>query len=257
MTDATTRRIQRRLDRLPDLATRAHTSSDTTTGSDDTARRPSTPGPRLPAGVNEVLDAMTIGREHAALLDRLGHVLRLVGGDPTRQRTWADRCTSLTQALSWAHGWQLDVLDSETADIERILADRIHRATGRCAYCAANLEPRHIGPLYATICAGCDRVTSMRLTCKPEHASRWASERNLERGRRVLGLVEAPTPHAQPMAGPDIAELLGLSPHTIRSWASRGLIQPAGRDDQGRRTYNPDDIRAIAARRNTPTTIPA
>jgi phage terminase Nu1 subunit (DNA packaging protein) len=49
-----------------------------------------------------------------------------------------------------------------------------------------------------------------------------------------------------------LGALLEVQPATIRQWAARGLIRRAGRDQRGRTLYDPAEVAACAARRDTP-----
>lgn len=245
--DASAYTITKRLRRLPRLATRADTRDTTPPDSAD-ARRPA-PGPRLPPGAAAVLDQLDQGREFPALLGRLVRCVRavteehphLAGLNPTSKPTWTTVCAWLDHtATTWRNEpWCLDWLDAETERVQLALANRIHEATGRCAYCDTDLEPYKLGALKAAVCPGCDRVAHMRL----EKAAR------LDDARRALGL-DQPTPDATPapILGREAADALGLSWHTVRSWDSRGLLAEAGRDRKGRKLYRLDDVRRVSER---------
>lgn len=248
MTDTQTWTITNRLHRLPTMAAAAAVEPERN-NTDDTATTTRTPGPRLPPGVADILDAMTEGREIPHLLGRLTRTAQTIADQLddrdqlNRQRTWAALCSWLTAN---AHHWQhqpdtLAQLDHDTADIERQLADRIHTRTGRCAYCTTTLRPHTIGPLVVALCPTCDRVAHMRLTVSPDKADRWQHDKAINRARELLDLEPAPQP------ADEIAAALGVSPHTIRSWASRGLLAQAGRDGR-RKLYRLADAQTCANR---------
>ena len=188
---ARARAIVRRLHRLPGWAAEAAPHREADQAPAEGVRR-APPGPRLPAGVADVLDAMTVGRELPHLLDRLGQCVRTVqeevGADvlpdpgTAEARTWATECRWL------ADPWCLEWIETETAEVELELTSRIHARTGRCAFCDGTLERRVIGPLASAICSRCDHVANMRLTIKPENVEKWQQERKLAGARRLLGL---------------------------------------------------------------------
>lgn len=196
---ARARAVVRRLHRLPGWAAEAAPHREADRAPAEGVRR-AQPGPRLPAGVADVLDAMTVGRELPHLLDRLGQCVRTVqeevGADvlpdpgTAEARTWASECRWLARtAPAWAADpWCLEWIETETVAIELELTSRIHARTSRCAFCGAALERRVIGPLVSAICPRCDHVASVRLTIKPENVEKWRQERKLAGARRLLGL---------------------------------------------------------------------
>ena len=187
------RRAVRRLRRLPKFASMAGTHRDTAPTAPG-ATRPA-PGPRLPAGVADVLDVLDAGREFPALLARLGQCTRtvleeLAGQVPPPAKgkpTWATECAYLAStAPAWVRSpWCVEWLDTETAELERILSDKVHAATGACAFCGVNLETRRIGPVVSAICPDCDRVANIRLTMSPEKAEQWRQARITEGTKRL------------------------------------------------------------------------
>ena len=198
-----TRGIMRRLRRLPNLAAQAHTPRDTQPGEN---LRHAAPGPRLPAGVAEILDTLDAGREFPHLLDRVSGCIRTVLEElghhnlpdpgPGEKRTWASECRWLTiTAQHWAvDPWCVEWIDTETAHLERTLSDRIHSNTGRCAFCGSPLETQQTGPLASVICPRCDRVVSMRLTTSPDKADAWTKARQAAGAQQLAARLRRDTP---------------------------------------------------------------
>lgn len=194
-------RTIRQLERLPDLARKAHARPATNDTQDSPAA--SGPrgrlGPRLPSGVGHVLtaiaDAEDRDREQPDQLARISQCVRVVLEEfdfaapdpgPEGTQTWAGECGwLLATAAQWAADpWCAEWISTEVADVEQVLADRIHAATGRCAICDTGLEVRTIGPVASAICPACDRVASMRMI-EPEPA---VKRQTLAFARAILGL---------------------------------------------------------------------
>lgn len=59
------------------------------------------------------------------------------------------------------------------------------------------------------------------------------------------------------MTGPEVAELCGVRPATVRSWHHRGLLEPAGLDERGRPLFRQlDAARAEKATRAKAGRVP-
>lgn len=130
---------------------------------------------------------------------------------------------SATLPYTLAHAWAPPLAED---------VHTLHRRLGRligeaepwrppCPHCGNALRERDGGTWYA--CPAC------------------GATHTIDAALRDLGRLRT-------LTGPEVAATLGLSKHTIRSWDSRGILHPAGRDERGRKTYRIDEVQQIANR---------
>lgn len=86
---------------------------------------------------------------------------------------------------------------------------------------------------------------------EPMDNATWYACRACGRNYTIAADLRALGQAQEAMPGPEVAQALGLSKHTIRSWASRGLLKHEGRDAKGRKTYDIDTVRRVAQRVRT------
>lgn len=196
-------RTRRQLERLPDLARKAHARPAANDTQDSPAPGPrGRLGPRLPSGVGHVLtaiaDAEDRDREQPDQLARISQCVRVVLEEldfaapdpgPEGTQTWAGECGWLLATIAeWgADEWCAEWIAGEVDDVEHVLVDRIHATTGRCAICDTGLEVHVVGPVASAICPACDRVASMRLV-QPVQPTRAVRRQTMALARAILGL---------------------------------------------------------------------
>lgn len=193
--------ITERLLRLPGLAKATNPPKVHVRSTDGGGH--ATPGPCLPAGVDNVIEDMSVGCEQPHLLARISSCVRVVLEEvpdawgalpdpgPERSETWESECRWLRNAEPlWRHdAWCVEWIDTETQAVETELLALMAARTGRCWLCDAEVEVGRSETTETVSCPRCDRVMAMRVIATPEDVERRRQAAILDGARRLLGLT--------------------------------------------------------------------
>ncbi|MDO5533217.1 MAG: MerR family DNA-binding transcriptional regulator [Propionibacteriaceae bacterium] len=250
--------LREHLDRIPDRHTRA-SHMTTTTGTPEPGERPAgKPGSRAPLNLAVVHLADTrhkpgwhgLDPQAQAVTSRFGvlpslelwvrHVRDHMSNTGTTYPPLAARPTVATECR-----WLADTLTYTLAhEWAPTLADDIRHLDSQLG---AILGER---PEYRPRCRvlGCQNTDGTRTPLEPHDNATWYACPACGRQYTLAADLKALGQTQPAMTGPEVAQALGLSKHTIRSWASRGLLTHEGRDHKGRKVYDLDLVRRTAQR---------
>lgn len=251
--------LREHLGRIPERHHRAHRMT-TATGTPE-------PGERPPAGKPGSRAPLNLAVVHLA--DRR-HKYGWDGLDPTRQAV-TNRFGVLPSLEVWVRHVRDDMSNNGTsypplaarptvATECRWLADTLaytlaHEWAPALADDIRDLDSQ-LGailgerPEYRPRCRvlGCENTDGTRTALEPRDNATWYACPACGRQYTLAADLQALGQTQPAMTGPEVAQALGLSKHTIRSWASRGLLSHESRDHKGRKLYDLDLVRRIAQR---------